>query len=120
MGFDNKNNQDKLSYTYKSAQARMLANPEHTSKQKEIIDKCRFIKPDTALEKAFLMVKNNNNACRVWAKIDIDEDFYYLSDQWITTDDWDVSLAAEYIGLYLVYNDTDIRILLSNKEKNGH
>lgn len=102
MKFDNNNNQGSLSYTYKSAQARMAAHPEHTAKQKEIVSKCKFVNPEEAVEKALQMIKDNNYNCRVWAKIEIDEEFYFLSDEWIVTDDWDVSLAAEYIGFYHV------------------
>ncbi len=102
MKFDNNNNQGSLSYTYRSAQARMAAHPEHAAKQKEIIGNCKFVKPDEAVGKALQMIKVGNYNCRVWAKIEIDEEFYFLSEEWIVTDDWDVSLAAEYIGLYLV------------------
>lgn len=100
--FDDNNNQGRLSYTYESAKARMSANPEHAAKQKEIIGKCKFIKSDEAVDKALHMINDGNYDCRVWAKIERDEEFFSLSDQWIVTDDWDVSLAAEYIGLYLV------------------
>lgn len=117
MEFDNKNNQGRLSYTYNSAQARMSANPEYAAKQKGIVDKCQYVKPDKAVEKALQMINDGNYACRVWAKIERDEEFFLLSEQWIVTDDWDISLAAEYTGLYLVYNDTDLLNLLDEKKR---
>lgn len=94
--------QDKLAYTYNSAKARMSANPEHTAKQNEIVSKYHFVKPEDAIKKAMQMANEGKNKYQVWAKIEIDEEFYFLSDKWIVTDDIDLLLAAEYIGFYQV------------------
>lgn len=104
--------QEKLAYTYNSAIGRMAAHPEYADKKKEIVNNCKFINADDAIKEALQMLDSGNYDCRVWAKIEIDEEFYFLSDQWLVTDNWDVSLAAEYVGLYLVYDDTELQKMI--------
>lgn len=96
--------QGELQHIYEAAHARMKAHPEHTEKQKKILNKYNFLKSgDEALEKVKSAIKNGSFECQVWANIEIDEEYYYCADKWIVTDDYDILLAAEYLGFAQVY-----------------
>lgn len=118
MKLDN-NNQYELSYIYHSAQSRMSANKEFAENQMEILNKYDFLKTEEeALDKAKLCIKNDSFKCQVWAKIEKDEEYYHLSDKWITTEDWQIKDAAEYLGFALVYSNSDLHKLF--EKKNDH
>ena len=99
MAIDFRMLQGELQYVYETAHARMNAHPEYTEKQKKILDKYNFLKSeDEVFEKAKLAIKNGSFNCQVWANIEKDEEYYYCANKWVVTDDYDILLAAEYIG----------------------
>lgn len=110
--------QYELQHVYKAAHARMKAHPEYTEKQKKILDKYKFLKSENeALEKAKFAIKNGSFGCQVWANIEKDEEYYYCADKWIVSDDYDILLAAEYIGFAQIPIHIFIDCFESNKQK---
>ena len=91
------NIQAELSYTYISAQARMSAHKEYAEEQKKILDNHGYLTE----EEAVLKVKSYDKKpfkCQVWASIEKDEEFYCYGGKWIVSDNYDILLAAEYLG----------------------
>lgn len=108
MAADLKMYQDELQHVYEAAHARMEAHPEHTEKQKKILDKYNFLKSE---DEAFELVKSYDKRpfkCQVWANIEKDEEYYYCADKWIVSDDYDILLAAEYLGFAQVYPHSEL------------
>lgn len=88
--------QDELKYTYESAKARMRVHPYIAKKYNEIINECPHYK---TLDDAINSVNDEIYMYQIWAKIGKDEEFYYIQDYYIVTDDNRVATAAEYIGM---------------------
>ena len=106
--------QDEMSYLYESAKARMDCHVEHANKQKDIIAKYPFFKTEREALQAAL--KNENLLdYQIWAKIEKGEDgIFRIQNNWIVTDDVFVKLAAEYIGMALMYDDIRFNRILNN------
>lgn len=109
--------QDEMKYTYESAKARMDCHVEHANKQKDIIAKHSFFKTEREALQAAL--KNENLFdYQIWAKIEKGEDgIFRIQNKWIVTDDVFVKLAAEYIGMALMYDDIRFHRIIYNNIK---
>lgn len=107
------NIQAELSYVYESAKGRISANKEYAEEQRKILDNYNFLKSeDEALEKAKTYIKNGSLRCQVWANIEKDEEFYCFGNKWIVSDDYDILLAAEYLGFAQVRTNSDLHEIL--------
>ena len=109
--------QEEMKYTYESAKARMDCHVEHANKQKDIIAKQPFFKTEREALQAAL--KNENLLdYQIWAKIEKGEDgIFRIQNNWIVTDDVFVKLAAEYIGMALMYDDIRFNRIIYNNIK---
>jgi hypothetical protein len=109
--------QDEMKYTYESAKARMDCHVERANKQKDIIAKHPFFKTEREALQAAL--KNENLFdYQIWAKIEKGEDgIFRIQNNWIVTDDVFVKLAAEYIGMALMYDDIRFNRIIYNNIK---
>lgn len=88
--------QDELAYVYNAAQARMESHKELAAEYKKILDKHGYLTREEALGKAKSCKEPHKY--QVWANIKKDEEFFYLADKWIVSDDYRILTAAEYIG----------------------
>lgn len=111
--------QDELKYVYEAAQARIKAHPEYAEKQKEILDKYNFLKSGKDAFENFKSFDKRSFNCQVWVNIEKDEEYYYCADKWIVSNDYDILVAAEYLG----FEQIPIPILTdwfeSNKKRKG-
>lgn len=97
--------QEELQYVYESAQARMASHPEYAQEQTAIIHEFpHFDDKEEALQAAKDMSKDGRWDCQIWAKIGIDEEYYFIENYYIVSDDYKVKQAAEYIGMAHVFN----------------
>ena len=115
MKYKLKNNQEILMYAYESAQARMKIHHEFTAKcTKTIQEFPHFESEREALINAIEMKEKGCFDCQIWAKIDKDEEYYYIQDYYIVTDDNIVKQAAEYIGMAQIYDDANIFYIIND------
>ena len=112
-------NQEQLRYLYESAKSRMEAHPEYTEKQREIIKNCSIYESERdALEAAIKLPEGYMECCIIWAKIEKDEEFYHIkNDYWLVTYTSDAIKAAEYLGMADMYNSERIQDIIQNKTK---
>lgn len=109
--------QEEMKYTYESAKARMDCHVERANKQKDIIAKHPFFKTEREALQAALMNENLLDY-QIWAKIEKGEDgIFRIQNNWIVTDDVFVKLAAEYIGMALMYDDIRFHRIIYNNIK---
>lgn len=94
-----------LEHDYEHAKTRMEGHPEYTEECKRIIAKLHPFKSEKeAIEAAVALVKVDRlSSAIVFATIDKDEEFYYVTAPWYVVDGAD-TMAAEYIGLYPVHD----------------
>ena len=59
---------------------------------------CNHYKGRRGLEKAKTFINNGSLRCQVWVNIEKDEEFYHFADKWIVSDDYNILMAAEYLG----------------------
>lgn len=111
-------NQDDLSYLYNSAQARIKAHPEFAEKQKKVIQEHTYFKTEKeALESTISKMKDNNASYQIWAKTEKEGNIIRIQDYWITTDDNKVKLAADYLGMALIYDTTKLQNIIDDNVK---
>jgi hypothetical protein len=101
---------------FESAEARMGYNPEFAEKHKKAIQEYPYFKTEKeALENAIKMMKEKPANYQIWAKIDKGDDgIFRIQDWWIVTDDGKVKLAADYIGMALMYDNTRLGKIINN------
>lgn len=96
--------QGELKYVYESAQARMEYNPEIAAKYKKIIEEHPFYKSEKEAFKAVADISNKERqGCQIWAKIGVDEEYYYIQDYFIVSSDNRINVAAEYVGMAQIF-----------------
>lgn len=108
--------QDEMKYTYESAKARMDFHVDYANKQKDIIAKQPYFKTEKeALHEAIKLRKENHWNCQIWAEIEKgDDDIYRIQNKWMVIEDGKIKLAAEYIGMALMYDDIRFNRILNN------
>lgn len=108
--------QYELSLTYEAAQRRMACHKEYTKKCKGIVDNSKHFKTEKeAVEYVIARCKEDEEFRHVWVKIEKDEEFYKPTNDWVVTEGDKNAMAAEYIGLALMYDDVRLsRIISSN------
>lgn len=108
-------NQDVLAFTYNSSKDRMEYHPDIARKYSRIIQKHAYFKTEKeALEAAVNMKNSGSFGCQVWAKIGRDEEYFYIENYFILTDDNQVKLAADYIGMFLIYDDRNLSYIIND------
>lgn len=110
--------QNVLEFTYKNAKGRMDAHPDIAENMKSIIQNySHFNSEKEALETAIKMEAKKPYSCQIWAKIEKSDDIYRIVNWWIVTDDIKVKLAAEYIGMAQMYDETRLQEIIDNHVK---
>ena len=104
MGTLRKIGQGEFEYIYQSAIARMAVHPERAERETKIVEEHPYYKSEQeALQAAIDMENSGCRGCQIWAKIGRDEEYYYIQDYFIVSNDNIVLRAAEYIGMAQVY-----------------
>ena len=108
-----------LKYTYEHAKSRMDLHQEIAAKHQRIIrEHPHYTSEREALEDAIKIERVNPCTCQIWAKVGKYDDTYYIMDYWIvTTDDWRIKVAAEYIGMVQVYDETTFTYIIADNVK---
>lgn len=90
--------QSELEYVYESAKLRMKYHPDIAEKYSKIVDDFPHF---NTIEEAIKSVndKKNISSYQVWAKVEKDEEYYYIKDYYIISNDYSILVAAEYIGM---------------------
>lgn len=97
-------NQGELKYIYESAKARMEYNPEVAAKYKGMIEAQPFYKREKEAKQAVIDINNKERQkCQIWAKIGVDEEYYYIQDYFIVSADNRINIAAEYVGMAQIF-----------------
>lgn len=92
--------QDELKYVYESAKSRMEAHPDIAAKYTKIIQEYPFYESEEeALKAASNMMYNAAHSVQIWAKIERDEEYFFIGNYFIVADDVMIKLSAEYIGM---------------------
>lgn len=108
--------QDEMNRLYESAKKRMDANPEFTDEQNKIVAKHSYFKTEKeALKAALDMMNNGSLDYQIWAKIEKGEDgIFRVQNYWLLTDDGKTKVAAEYIGMALMYDDVRLNRIIND------
>ena len=111
-------NQDELAYIHQNAQARMRYNPDIAAKYKKIIDEYPFYQSEKeALQSTIDIINKEYSNYQIWAKIGKDDEYYYIQDYYIATDDNIIKQTAEYIGMILIYDGTRLQTIIDNNRR---
>ena len=108
--------QEEMKYTYERAKARMDFHIDYANKQKDIIAKHPYFKTEKeALQEALKLIKKTKSDCQIWAEIEKgNDDIYRIQNKWIVIEDGKIKLAAEYIGMALMYDDIRFNRIINN------
>ncbi len=111
-------NQERLKYLYESAESRIDAHPNIAEKHRADIQKCTHYESEKeALSRALELERENPYSCQIWAKIEKADDIYRIQKYWLVTDDVKIKMAADYIGMALMYDETRLQNIIYNKVK---
>lgn len=92
--------QDELKYVYERGKERMEYHTEKAAQYERIINDHTFYQnKDEAINNAKELNENSSHKYQVWAKVGKDEEYYYIENYYIVSNDWKVLMAAEYIGM---------------------
>ncbi len=56
-----------------------------------------------AMQAAIDISNKRRQGCQIWAKIGVDEEYYYIQDYFIASDNIQINVAAEYVGMVQIY-----------------
>ncbi len=54
---------------------------------------------EVKVKKAIQMSEDSQEPYQVWAKVGKDEEYYFIQDYYIVSNDYRILIAAEYIGM---------------------
>lgn len=92
--------QDELKYVYERGKERVKYHPELAEKYRKMIETHPFYKDrDEALKMAVQKSNNSLRKYQVWAKVGKDEEYFFIQDYYIVSNDYRILIAAEYIGM---------------------
>lgn len=92
--------QEELKYVYERGKKRIEYHPEFADKYIKMIEELPFYQNrNEAIEKALQMSKDCQEPYQVWAKVGKDEEYYFIQDCYIVSNDYRILIAAEYIGM---------------------
>lgn len=107
--------QEEMNYLYETAKARMDYHPDHASSQRKVLEEVPYFRTEKeALETAIKMTEKKPYSWQIWAEIELSDSVYRICNKWIVTDDIDVKLAADYIGMALMYDETRISRIIDS------
>lgn len=99
-----KNDQRTLGYAYESALALKEHHPEVFKERWEMVQALPSYKDeDGAIKAAVALAETTQKNCQVWARVGKDEEYYFIQDYFIATNDNRVKQAAEYIGMAEIF-----------------
>lgn len=111
--------QEELKYLYESAKGRMDAHPEYADKYRKIVEQqCSYFKTEREALQYVLDAKakeKNYTDYQIWVKFRKDGDIFRLEEWWTVISDNKVKMAADYIGLALMYDDSRIHRIIYDK-----
>ncbi len=111
-------NQSEFAYIYENAQVRMRYNPDIAAKHKKEIEKYPFYQSEKeALQYTLDMMNKEYSNYQIWAKVGKDDEYYYIQDYFIATDDNLIKQAADYIGMALIYDGTRLQTIIDNNRQ---
>ena len=97
------------------AKARMDFHVDYANKQKVIIAKQPYFKTEKEALQEAIKLRKENHWCQIWAEIEKgDDDIYRIQNKWIVIEDGKIKLAAEYIGMALMYDDIRFNRIINN------
>ena len=116
MAYQYRIGQDEMKRLYEAAKGRMDTNLEFADEQKEIIANYPYFKTEKeALQNAIKLIKKNQSDYQIWAKIEKGDDgIFRIQNWWIVTDDGKTKMAADYIGMALMYDDIRLSRIIGN------
>ena len=119
MAYQFRISQDEMNRLYESAKGRMDANPEFTDEQNKIVANHSYFKTEKEVLKAAIdMMKKGDLNYQIWAKIEKGEDgIFRVQNYWLLTDDGKTKVAAEYIGMALMYDEARLLNIIDNNVK---
>ena len=91
--------QDELKYVYESAKKRMEYHPDFAEKYKKLLKDIPVYKNIDEAKKVALDMENKGRFASVWANVANEEEYYYIQDHFIVSDNNFVLQAAEYVGM---------------------
>lgn len=108
--------QDEMRLLYENAQARMDAHLEFADEQNKIVAKHSYFKTEKeALKAALDMMNKGSLDYQIWAKIEKGDDgIFRVQNYWLLTDDGKTKVAAEYIGMALMYDDVRLNRIIND------
>lgn len=108
-----------MRYLYENANGRMEAHPEFADERKKIIQGCSYFKTEKeALESAVKLTKETQSNYQIWVKFEKGDDgIFRIQNWWIVTDDGKTKMAADYIGMALMYDETRITTIINDNVK---
>ena len=96
--------QEELEYVYNSCKGRMNCHPDCAEKYMKVIQNYPYLKTlDEAVNFAKSQSEKYMDNCQIWAKVGKDEEFYYIQDYYIVTNNIHIAIAAEYIGMEQIW-----------------
>lgn len=99
-----KNDQRTLGYAYESALTLKEYHPEIFEERQRIVQALTpYTDEESAINAAIELSKTAQENCQVWARIGKDEEYYFIQDYFIVTNDNRIKQAAEYIGMAQIF-----------------
>ena len=97
--------QNEMELIYAAAQGHIKHNPKYAAEQEKIINKQLFLKTEREALDFALNQKGSSSGTgyQIWAKIGRDDEYFYLQDYYIVTDDNRIKTAAEYVGMVMLF-----------------
>lgn len=109
--------QEEMRRLYENAKARADYNPDVAEKYRATIEEYKhFDSEKEALEYALKKAKNSEYPYhQIWAKIEKVEDIFRVQNWWIATKNINVKMAADYLGLALMYDDRRMQTIVGHE-----
>ena len=100
MDFKDKFNQKELGYIYDRGKDLAKAHPDLAEKYRKMIQEHPYFKTLNEA-KDYVSHQNKEDICnyQIWAKVGKDEEYYFIEDYYIATDNVYIKIAADYIGM---------------------
>ena len=96
--------QGELGYGYERAKRFAELHPEVFAEREKLIqEQPYYTTEEDAIKAARDLERKARTPVQIWAKVGKDEEFYYIDDYFVVTDDNFVKQAADYIGMAHVF-----------------
>ena len=99
-----KNDQRTLGYAYENALAMENYHPRVFEDRQKMVQALPFYEDEEgAIKAAIELSKTAKENCQVWARVGKEEEYYFIQNYFIVTNDNRIKQAAEYIGMAQIY-----------------